>query len=64
MCFGAKTPAPVPPPPPPPPASIPIIGSPDAAGGYGAKKKKSGMERLQIPLSNAPTSNGLGIPGV
>ena len=64
MCFGSRPPAPVPPPPPPPPASIITIGSPDAAGGYGAKKKRSGMQKLQIPLSRADSTSGLGIPGV
>jgi len=64
MCFGAKPPAPVPAPPPPPPTSIPVIGDADPAGGYGGKKKRTGIEKLTIPLSNAPTTNGLGIPGV
>jgi hypothetical protein len=62
MCFGAKPQAPPAPPPPAPPINPIEIGASEDAQVRG-RRKKLGVEQLQIPLASNLTS-GLGIPRV
>lgn len=62
MCGGSPK-APPPPPPPAPDAAAPVmIGAKDASNLTGNTAQKVGKKKLQIPLTQAGGSTGLGIP--
>lgn len=64
MCLGSKPPKPADPPAPqPPPAEIKVATDEELKNSKSLLSKKTGKQKLQIPLGGAPSVDaGLGIP--